>query len=414
MRIAIFDYKTVAGNPAGGCHLALLRALAREHEFTVFSTRFENPDPARIRWVRVPVPTRPLALLFLCFHLLAPLLYLWTKLTTGRRFDLVQSVESNLSFGALVYAHFSHTTYLREHAPARRGLRGKLRWLDNWLHARVEQLRYPAAGRLVAPSGGLADELKRDFPLDPGRVEVIPNPIAVGRMREPAGFDKLRFREELGFGPGDLVLAFAALGHFERKGLPMLLDALDACGLREIKLIVAGGEADLIAATRSQPNAARLGARVHFAGMQADIRPYLWAADGFILPSAYETFSLVAYAAAAAGLPLLATPLNGVCDLLRDGETGLLLRRDPDAIAAALRRFASMSASERTAMGEAARRAVQGFSEQHFAEAWRSLYASYARGGPAPVVEAVEVPRRHGAAPALAGRDQRGRPPKPA
>ncbi len=404
MRIAIFDYKTIAGNPAGGCHLAMLRALAREHEFTVFSTRFENPDPARIRWVRVPVPTRPLALLFLCFHLLAPLLYLWTKLRTGTRFDLVQSVESNLSFGELVYAHFSHTTFLREHPSSRRGLRAQLRWLDNRLHASVERFRYPAAAQLVAPSSGLADELKRDFPVQPARVQVIPNPIAVERMRRPAGFDRARFRTELGFDPDDLVLIFAALGHFERKGLPILLEALHTCGLPEIKLVVVGGEADLIAATQAEPAAARLGGRVRFAGMQADIRPYLWAADAFILPSAYETFSLVAYEAAAAGLPLLATPLNGVCDLLRDGETGFLLRRDPDAVASTLRAFACMVPSARQRMGERARLAVQGFSEQRFVEAWRALYA---RWEPRPIVESVAVTRSEPtpAEPALATRE---------
>ncbi len=293
MRIAIFDYKVIAGNPTGNCHLTLLRSLAQEHKFTVFSVEFENPDPAAITWVRVPSPTRPLALLFVVFHLLAPLAYLWHKMRTGNRFDVVQSIESDLCFGGLVYSHFSHTTYLRHHGTTRRGLRGILRWIDHWLHACAERFRYPAAQLIVTPSIGLADELKRDFHIPPERVSVISNPIPVKRMERPADFDRDDFRRRLGFAASDFVLAFAALGQFERKGLPLILESLAAPGLSETKLLVIGGEPDLIADYRQRADALGVGNRVCFAGMQGDVRPFFWSGDAFVLPSAYESFSLV-------------------------------------------------------------------------------------------------------------------------
>ena len=43
---------------------------------------------------------------------------------------------------------------------------------------------------------------------------------------------------------------FVALGQFERKGLPLLLQALGTAGMERVKLIVVGGEADLIARYR--------------------------------------------------------------------------------------------------------------------------------------------------------------------
>ena len=46
MRIAVFDYRITPNNPIGSCHLAMLRALAAEHEFTVFAVEFENPSKA--------------------------------------------------------------------------------------------------------------------------------------------------------------------------------------------------------------------------------------------------------------------------------------------------------------------------------------------------------------------------------
>ena len=83
LRIAIFDYKITRNNPTGSCHLAMLRALAAEHDFTVFAVEFENPCPEKIRFVRVPSPTRPLALLFLVYHFMAPLCY--SALPAARR-----------------------------------------------------------------------------------------------------------------------------------------------------------------------------------------------------------------------------------------------------------------------------------------------------------------------------------------
>ena len=377
MRIAVFDYKIIAGNPAGGCHLTLLRSLSREHKFTVFAIEFENPDPSAITWVRVPSPKRPTALIFVTFHLIAPLLYLWHKFRTGERFDVVQSVESNLSFGELLYSHFSHTTYLRDHRTTRRGLRGTLRWIDNWLHARAESFRYTAAKLIVTPSKGLADELKSDFRIPAEKIKVIANPIQIARMERPPDFDRSGFRLGFGLTGSDFVLVFSALGQFERKGLPFILESLTSPSLSQMKLLVVGGDPGLIEDYRQRATALGLGNRVIFPGMQSDVRPYLWSADAFVFPSAYETFSLATYEAAAAALPILAPPLNGIRDMLREGENGYAITRSGSSITRAIERIAGLSEKQRRAMGEDARQSVAGFSEERFVEAWRGLYAKW-------------------------------------
>lgn len=376
MRIAIFDYKIIPGNPSGNCHLTLLRALSKEHRFTVFSVEFENPDPQAITWVRVPAPTRPLALLFVAFHLLAPIMYIWHKIRCREQFDLVQSVESNLCFGSVVYSHFSHKTYLRDHMKTRHGLRGTLRWIDNWLHAHAERFRYPAAEVIVTPSVGLAEELERDFQIAPERLIVIANPISVQYMQRPADFNREDLRHTFGFTSSDFVLVFSALGQFERKGLPLILESLETSPEIQAKLLVIGGEADLIAEYRKRADAMRLEDRVSFAGMQSDVRPFLWSADAFILPSAYESFSLVTYEAAAAGLPILAPPLNGIRDLLRDGDNGFLVAHSKSSITAALEHITRLPKEELRGMGQNAQRSAAGFSEERFVDAWRDLYGN--------------------------------------
>jgi glycosyltransferase involved in cell wall biosynthesis len=374
LRIAIFDYKITRNNPIGSCHLAMLRALAQEHEFTVFAVEFENPWPQKIRWVRVHAPMRPLALLFVVYHFMAPLYYLFYRLRGGPKFDLVQALESNLVFGDLLYSHFCHRMYLKHHwsKSGAKGLRGWFRWLDHQLHAWMEGFTYPRAKQVVVPSRGLARELQVAFPFIENRLTVLPNPISLKRLEMPDEFDRQAFRRSLGIECEDLVALFVALGQFERKGLPLLLQALSTAGTERVKLIVVGGESDLIA--RYGQETEKIRDRVKFVGMQADIRPYLWSSDVFVFPSLYETFSLVTYEAAASGMPIVVSQLYGVEDLLKDGDNGFLIETSVAGVRGGLERVLRLGPDERRAMGQRARLAASVCSEEHFVEAWRDFY----------------------------------------
>ena len=338
MRIAVFDYKITRDNPIGGCHLRMLRALAAEHDFTVFAVEFDNPHPERIRWVRLPLTIRPLALLFVNFRLLAPVLYLFERMRSGRGFDLIQMVESNLGFGSVSYSHFCHRAYLKNHwdeVQSGGGLRAKLRWLDHTLHARFEARTYSRVKHILVPSQGLKRELAAEFPFAANKIEVLPNAIDVQRLRRPENFDRARMRQSLGIGDAETVFLFAALGHFERKGLPALIEAFRRLEAPNAHLLVMGGERDLIEKYRARIAGASCEHRVHFVGMQSDTGRFFWAADAFAFPSHYETFSLVAYEAAAAQLPLIVPPLNGIEEIVRDGETGFVVGQDVAGIESA-------------------------------------------------------------------------------
>ena len=376
LHIAIYDYKITHNNPAGSCHLAMLRALAGEHNFTVFAVEFENPCPEKIRFVRVPSPTRPLALLFIVYQFMAPLCYLLYRLRGGVKPDLVQSLESNLAFSNILYSHFCHGGYLKHHwsKSGAKGLRGCLRWIDHRLHAWMESFTYPRASQVVVPSQGLARELRTEFPFIQDKLTVLPNPINLARLQKPAEFDRQAFRHSLGMDDRDLVGLFVALGQFERKGLPLVLQALATAGMEPVKLVVVGGEADLIARYREQAEKLSLGNRVKFVGMQSDVRPYFWSSDVFVFPSLYETFSLVTYEAAAAGLPIVVSQLHGVEDLLVDGDNGFLIETTVAGVRDGLQRILSQGAADRYRMGQRARQAASACSEDHFVDAWRAFY----------------------------------------
>jgi glycosyltransferase involved in cell wall biosynthesis len=377
MRIAVFDYRVVGTNPSGSCHRALLDGLCREHDFTVYAAEFDNPCPERITWVRVPVPRRPQALLFVSYHLAAPLRYLLERARGRGRHDLVQMIESNLLFGDLSYVHFCHGAFLRRSPPRRPTVRAWLRWLDHRLHAAVEPRTFRRVRRIVVPSEGLAQELRHEYPITAGKLSVISNAVDRQRMEQPADFDRHAWRSSLGLRDGDIAVVFTALGHFERKGLPMLLQALRQVDDR-FKLLVIGGQPGLVRAYQSDAARMDLDGKVSFVGMRDDVRPYLWSGDVFALPSTYEAFPLAALEAAAAGLPLLATKLHGLTDLLLDGDNGYVLEPTQASVAAALQRFGRLGEEDRHVMGQSARAAAQLYGVDAFVASWRKLYAALA------------------------------------
>ncbi len=354
----------------------MLRALAAKHEFTVFAVEFENPDPERIRWVRIPLSNRPLALLFITFRVLAPLLYWFHLARTRQRFDLVQMVESNLGFGSVSYSHFCHKSFLNNHWQQSQsgGLRGTLRWLDHRLHAWFEADTYRRVSHIVVPSRGLARELAQEFPFASQKIQVLPNAIDVERLSRPESFNRVAFRQRLGISPNDTAFLFAALGHFERKGLPTLLAAWARLDRPDAKLIVMGGENDLIKNYRERISGTPSEARVIFVGMQVETSPYFWASDAFAFPSHYETFSLVAYEAAAAKLPLIVPRLNGIEEIVRDGETGFVVEQNAASVESAVRRFLALPHTVKSQMGERAQMRVACFNEKNFVERWKAFY----------------------------------------
>jgi glycosyltransferase involved in cell wall biosynthesis len=205
-------------------------------------------------------------------------------------------------------------------------------------------------------------------------MEVIANPIPTHKLECPASFNRDAFRNSLDLEPSDLVCVFCALGHFERKGLPLLLQALRSPALSPVKLVVVGGEPDLVKAYGARASRSGVESKIRFVGFQKYAQPYLWSADAFILPSAYETFSLAAYEAAAAGLPVIAPALHGICDLLVDGKTGFVIEANVASITLALERLLQISPAERLQIGACAKEAASSYSVERFIESWRSLY----------------------------------------
>ncbi len=343
----------------------ILGLRSRGHSVRVVGRSCELPAGSEVPFHRVPGPGRPFVIAYPWFMLAGSLV-----LRRARR-GLVQATGAIvLNRVDVVSIHYLHavaantpsrpSTLFRLHDRASRVLKR----LGEWLCYRPRQAR-----AFVCVSEGAADEMRRSFPAVAGRVSTIYNGIdtesfAPGTGREQAA----ALRAELGLPKAGLVAAFVG-SEWERKGLAELIAALASAP--EWSLLVAGGGDE--PSYRERAERAGVADRIRFLGVTSEVRRVYAVADAFVLPSGYETFSLVTFEAAASGLPVLATPVNGVRELIDDGHNGILIGRDPASIAAGLLRLGA-DPELRASLGAQARRSALGFSRERMVAEHEALY----------------------------------------
>lgn len=116
---------------------------------------------------------------------------------------------------------------------------------------------------------------------------------------------------------------------------------------------------------------------VRFLGFREDVPALLASADALVLSSSGEGLPNVVLEAHAAGLPVVATDVGGVREVVSDGKSGFVVPpRNPDALAAAITRVRNLSPEARTHMGHVGRRSVtKGFGQGAVIDAWEDVLA---------------------------------------
>ncbi|MDQ0613761.1 glycosyltransferase involved in cell wall biosynthesis [Microbacterium sp. W4I4] len=196
---------------------------------------------------------------------------------------------------------------------------------------------------IIAPTTAEAGVLRRVHRGIRTPIEVIPHGVDLETFRPPTPDERSSARAALALDDEHRVALF--VGHELRwKGVPQLIDAL--VHATTVMLLVVGGDTKTIPEMRQRAQQRGVAERVLFAGMHADVRPFYFAADMFVLPSGYESFALVIAEALASGLPVIATRTGCAPDLIVEGETGYLVDRDPVMIADRLERIAATDVEE--------------------------------------------------------------------
>ncbi len=112
---------------------------------------------------------------------------------------------------------------------------------------------------------------------------------------------------------------------------------------------------------------------VQFFGAQSDVHPYLQDADLFLLPSLYEGMPMTIIEAMATALPIAAAEVGGLPDMLKNGESGLLVPCEEMAVLEACRKLIG-DESLRRSLGQNARKESVRFSADHMAEEYCRIY----------------------------------------
>ena len=214
--------------------------------------------------------------------------------------------------------------------------------------------------RSVAISHQIARSFRSVYGVEPDAV--IPNGVDLAPARTG-------WRQEHGFSADDVLIVSVARLDPQKNPL-LLLDALPEDP--RCHLLLAGDGVLRDSAQR------RAGPRVHFLGVRTDIPDILAACDIFALASDYEGLPVAVIEAMAAGLPVVATAVGGIPELVEHEVTGMIVPpRDRQALAGALSSLLH-DPGRRRAFGERARERAQQFTAARMIESYAALFEKIA------------------------------------
>ncbi len=199
-------------------------------------------------------------------------------------------------------------------------------WRRGWIKRSylVDRLIYTLVDRFVAVSLSNMRYLIQEKRCRPDRVVPIYNGRDMSRFISNP-LDAERTRREYGISSADLLLVH--LGRLAvQKGHTYLFDALPFVQrkINRVKLLLVG-DGEMRSALESEVEQRGLGDMVIFAGFQSPVSRFIEAADLVVLPSLFEGLPLVPIEAGAMGKAIVASAVDGVPEVVKDGETGLLV-----------------------------------------------------------------------------------------
>lgn len=207
--------------------------------------------------------------------------------------------------------------------------------IGNWLSPKqrvfraIERRQFGPKARpmlVVAPSRFAARHFLELYNLPKDRVLVAYNGIEPRPAALEAEAVALRseFRTNQGFESGDVAFLFLAR-NYKLKGLEPLLEAfaLTAAKHSNVRLVVCGSREETVYRRQAE----RLGIinNVRFLGSVEETQHAYLACDAFVLPTFYDTCSLVVPEAMSYGLPVVTTSQNGAAELVESGKDGFVI-----------------------------------------------------------------------------------------
>lgn len=192
------------------------------------------------------------------------------------------------------------------------------------------------------------------------RAVVIRNGIDPTRFRPAAGGGEA-LRAELGIAPETVLVGFVARMTAQKDPLTLIRAVAALPANLDLTLLLVG-DGELRAAAERLARELGVAGRLRFVGFRQDVPAVLQALDIYCLPSLWEGLPIGVLEAMASGKAVVATAVDGTCELIDHGRSGWLVPpRDPAALTAALLQLATRPAL-RAALGARATEMVR----EHF------------------------------------------------
>lgn len=257
------------------------------------------------------------------------------------------------------------------------------------LHAMTERWLMRWTDTVVASAAAVRDFYVDQVKADPSKVEVIYNAVDWAQLQTTMTREETR--AAIGI-PADARVAGIIARLTAQKAHRVLFDAMaQTPELANVHLMVVG-DGELRDELRQRVDALGLSPRVHFVGARRDLGNVLAAIDVFLMPSLWEGLPLSMVLAMGAGLPVIATAVAGIPEVVQDGVSGWLVQPgDVPALGAAMARVFGDD-TQRVLMGQAARAFVRPrFGVDGYVASVTALYDRLlAAKGLAPTLSGVE------------------------
>lgn len=362
---------------SGGMERAMAELVERGCQHFRFVIVARDLDPSlqtfAWRWTRVRVPARPAPLRFAMFYLVAGL-RLWSlKVDVVHTLGAIVPNRCDLASVHSCHAGSREKTGAlapREAPPAHRAnvtvLHAMALVAERWSYR-------PGRARAIAVvSDDVGREIERHFPGQ--RVAVTPNGVDLERFA-PSQETRAELRRAASVDEEDVIVLFVG-GIWEHKGLHLVAEGIvlaqKQTATRLHLWILGSGDPEGIRAQSAFP-------RMTFFGRRTDAERFYAAADLLVLPSMYEAAPLVCYEAAASGVPIVATRVGGVTELVgEDEQCGIFVERSAESVSRAIARLAS-DPSLRAEMGAEGRRRASVYTWERSVATVTSLYTELSR-----------------------------------
>lgn len=238
----------------------------------------------------------------------------------------------------LVHSHLYHANFYGRLAAKKAGVAAVASIHNTYTkHKLHRQFINWYLGRHTAAIIAGSEEIKRDVVrydhVPESLVEVIPNSVDLSRSHSALSREQARERLDI----PDSAIVLGTVGRLEeQKGQRYLIEALAllrAQGVNALLLLV--GEGREGAALKALTASLGLEQQVMFLGTRDDLGDLFRAMDLFVMPSLWEGLSLAMLSAMAAGLPVVATSVGGVPQVLGEDEYGFTISAGDAAALAA-------------------------------------------------------------------------------